>query len=222
MAGVIKKPNWSVAKPQLSQALNEVGIDTNSENELELRDCKVNGQELSFAKNLQVDNCRIESSTLASAKLNKFDATDAILERLEAAGAQSRQTAILRVQLQNSRFTGADFPEAHFEDCHFKNVKFDEAGFRFASFKRVIFENCVLKRADFSHAKLTKVKFEGCDLELTNFDTVTCVEVDLGSENLSSCQGILGLKGAIITDEQLIQIAPLLANELGFKLTAKN
>ena len=77
----------------------------------------------------------------------------------------------------------------------------------------------MLNKADFYQAKLTHVTFSNCELEQTNFDQAVCQAADFRGENLSLVQGILGLKGAMVSQEQLVQIAPLLAAELGFVIT---
>jgi uncharacterized protein YjbI with pentapeptide repeats len=142
--------------------------------------------------------------------------TDADCERVDASALSAYKATLLRVRMRECRFTGAEFAEAQFQDCVFCNVKFDEAGFRFVSFKRVRFEHCVLRQADFSNAKLTHVTFDDCDLAKTNFTSATCDHVDISGEDLRETKGILGLKGSVISAEQLIQLAPFLASELGF------
>jgi uncharacterized protein YjbI with pentapeptide repeats len=144
--------------------------------------------------------------------------TDVVCTRLESAALQAYKANLLRVHTADSRFTGAEFAEGHFEDCVFQGAKFDEAGFRFGTFKRVRFENCMLRQADFSNAKLTQVTFTGCNLEAANFVSAACKDVDVTTEDLTTVKGILGLKGATISEVQLLQLAPLLAVELGFRI----
>jgi len=112
----------------------------------------------------------------------------------------------------------SEFADGSFEDCTFRNVKFDEAGFRFATFKRVRFENCMLRAADFGNARFTHVVFTGCDLTDANFASAHCSSVDIRAQDIVAAKGVLGLKGATISTEQLMQLAPLLAAELGFRL----
>ncbi len=198
--------------PQLDGWVEEVDIETSLQRNL------VESIDFAGVERLEIDDCVIENCSLAAVRLNTLEVTDARFKRLEGAGIRTRKTELLRVQLLDTRLTGSDFPEASFEDCVFHNVKLDDVGFRFARFKRVRFENCMLARTDFSHASFLHVSFVDCDLNETNFQGASCNSVDLGTEDLTACKGILGLKGARISDEQLIQIAPLLASELGFKV----
>lgn len=76
----------------------------------------------------------------------------------------------------------------------------------------------MLRQADFSNAKLSHVVFRSCELESANFVLADCSHVDVSTENLAECKGITGLKGATISELQLIQLAPLFASELGFHI----
>lgn len=184
--------------------------------EVELEHCEVRGADLTRVERLEAEGCRLSGLRFAGAKLGKFQVADVIFNRTEAAGLQTAEAAMLRVAVTDSRLTGADFGEALLEDCVFENVKLDESGFRFATFKRVRFENCVLRNVDFTGVKMSNVSFSGCDLNGSNFDSAICKSVDLRGETLTSIKGVHGLKGATISSDQLIQLAPLLAAEAGF------
>jgi len=176
------------------------------------------GVDFAGATRIAVDASRIEGATLTGLRLDKLEMTDVVCTKLESAALQAYKANLLRVRAMDSRFTGAEFAEGHFEDCVFRGVKFDEVGFRFSTFKRVRFENCMLRQADFSNAKLTQVTFTGCDLEAASFVSATCRDVDVTTEDLTAVKGILGFKGATISEVQLLQLAPLLAAELGFRV----
>jgi uncharacterized protein YjbI with pentapeptide repeats len=186
--------------------------------EIEIDRALAKGLDCTASTKISADASRIESMVVTGAALDTFELTDVACTKLEGAAVRAYKTNLLRVALADCRLTGAEFAEGNFEDCTFRNVKFDEAGFRFATFKRVRFENCILRQADFSNAKLSQVTFTGCDLEATNFVSASCTNVDITGEDFTQVKGVLGLKGATISTEQLMQLAPLLASELGFRV----
>lgn len=208
-ARVVAVPKEPKLLAKLDAWAGEVGA------EIELEACEVRWADFAATERFEAESCRFIGVQFAGAAFKKFQLSDSVIMRSESAAAHAPKAAWLRVVVKDSRLTGADFGEATFEDCVFENAKIDESGFRFATFKRVRFENCVLRNADFSSAKLTNVSFSGCDLEGTNFDNASCKSVNLRGENLSAIKGIHGLKGATISSEQLIQLAPILAAELG-------
>jgi uncharacterized protein YjbI with pentapeptide repeats len=192
--------------------------DGEVETETEIDDARIENTDFSSASRLSIGASHIQRATLTGTTLDRLELTDAICVKVEAAALSAYKANLLRVHISDTRFTGAEFAEGHFEDCVFRNVKLDEAGFRFAHFKRVRFENCMLRQADFSGAKLAYVTFDGCGLEGANFVSAACSGVDISGEDLTGIKGILGLKGATISTEQLMQLAPLLASELGFRV----
>lgn len=202
--------------PRLSPQLD--AWDETADTELEVDRATAKGVDFSSAAKLYIDSSRLEGCVLAGAALDKLEMTDTECAKLEAAALQAYKANLLRVVVSDSRFTGAEFAEARFEDCTFRNVKFDQAGFRFAAFKRVRFVDCMLRQADFGSATISHVTFSGCDLEGASFASANCSSVDISTEDLTRVKGVLGLKGATISNEQLIQLAPLLASELGFRI----
>lgn len=204
----------ALAVPRLKQALDE-WVD-GGDRDIDIEDAFVNGADFGGATRFEANGSRLEGVLLASAQIAKCEMTDIECRKLEAAALSAPGANLLRVCVMDSRCTGAEFGDGLFKDCVFKNVKFDQAGFRFVRFERVVFENCVLRQADFSNAKLTNVIFSGCDFEGCNFASAMCKDVDVSGQDITLVKSILGLKGATISPEQLIQLAPLLASELGF------
>jgi uncharacterized protein YjbI with pentapeptide repeats len=186
------------------------------DSEVDIQDVSMNGCELVTAYAVHIDGVRIDHCSFAGTQLTKLELTDTIGRQLESAAIRPHKASFIRVEITDSRYTGSDFPDAHFEDCVFKGTKFDEVGFRFATFKRVSFINCILRNADFSGASFTQVTFSDCDVRSTNFSSANCKGVDMTGQNLFDAKGLLGLKGATISSLQLVQMAPLLADELGF------
>lgn len=206
----------AIAKPLMPRLLPQLEVwGGRVANKIEAEGCAVGDVDFSVAKRFEAEACRFSATSFAAAKFEKLHISDSVLERVEAAGMQAPDSAWLRVEVTNSRLTGVDLGAGLLEDCVFMNVKLDEAGLRFATLKRVKFESCVLRGLDFSGAKLTDVSFDECELDGTNFDNTICKNVDLRSENLAAIKGVQGLRGATVSSEQLIQLAPLLSAEAG-------
>jgi uncharacterized protein YjbI with pentapeptide repeats len=200
-------------RPLLPAQLGE--WDGTGDPEVEIDRAAVRGADIS-GERLSVDGSRLERCSMIGAAYDACSLTDVECVRLEAAGVHAYKANLLRVAFADCRCTGAEFAEARFEDCAFKNVKFDEAGFRFATLTRVRFESCLLRQADFANARLHHVTFTGCDFEGADFTSAVSKNVDIRGEDITQARGVLGLKGATISTEQLIQLATLLASELGF------
>lgn len=203
------------AHPAIQSPLH--AFDEEVEDYMEVSDSLIEAVDLSPVQKLYATGSRFERVSIPP-ELEKLEITDCVIHKSEAVGARTYRAAFLRVAFEHSRMTGADFAEASFKDCSFTTMKINEAGFRFATLVNVTFVDCNFEEADFTGAKLTNVRFSNCLLTGANFEAATCKNVDISTEDLGQCKGILGLKGATISDSQLIQIAPLLAAEAGFKV----
>lgn len=190
--------------------------DVDVESDMEIDEAWVENIDFASATRVIIAASHLLRAAFTGLSLDKLEMTDVVCDKAEGAALGAYKANLLRVSMADCRFIGAEFAEGHFEDCTFRNIKFDEAGFRFATFKRVRFDGCILRQADFTNAKLTHVTFDNCDLDGTNFVSAHCGAVDVSGESLAQVRGLLGLKGATISAEQLIQLAPLLASELGF------
>lgn len=207
-------------RPRIPESLEAYKLEKIKADEwLEISHNLVDGVSFSDVLRINIESSKLVKCSLLSLRLDKLEVHNTLIEKTEAAAFQALKSSYSKVIFSDSRMTGADFGGASFEDCVFQNVKLDEAGFKMASFKKVQFIGCVLSNADFYQAKLSNVSFVGCELEGTNFDSMACKAVDLRGENLSLIKGVLGLKGVRISNEQLYQVAPLLAHELGFKIS---
>ena len=89
----------------------------------------------------------------------------------------------------------------------------------------VTFEDCVLRDVDFGSGALVKVRFTGSTLVGVDFTRVQCKDVDLRGARLGSDDapgikaGYDSLSGTRIDRLQLMTLAPLLAQQLGIRVT---
>ena len=114
--------------------------------------------------------------------------------------------------------SGAIFAETQLRDVVVEDAKLDLANFRFAKLSNVKFSHCMLAEADFGTARLENVTFESCDLTAADFFGASLHKVDLRGAAVASLKGILGLKGAIVSYDQMIILLPELAAALGIDI----
>jgi uncharacterized protein YjbI with pentapeptide repeats len=98
----------------------------------------------------------------------------------------------------------------------FSSCKLNAVNFRGASLVDVVFEDCVLTDVDFGEATLTRVTFPCSRWQEVHLNKATLTEVDLrGATELDLATGFDALRGAIISESQLIALAPAIASALG-------
>lgn len=164
---------------------------------------------------VDLDGVLIERATVSQAQLPRITAKDVVVKQSDFSAASLADGAVNRAEFGNCRMSGVDLSKTQLHDVVFRGCKLDMANFRFGDIRRVKFIGCTLDEADFLGATFYDVVFEDCDLVRTIFDQSKCRNLDLRSSRLDSISGWGSLKGAIIDDEQLIGVAPYLAQQLG-------
>lgn len=167
------------------------------------------------APNMAWDESILERVLFSGANLEKLRASDVKLTDCDMSTSRCAETSWIRVAFRRGRMSGWDASRSLLQDIEFNGCKLDMANFRYAKLERVRFVDCVLAEADFLAAELKYVEFQSCHLEKVQFSQTKLQAVDLRGSQLIDIGGWKDMKGATISDVQLMQIAPYLANELG-------
>ncbi|SOB84011.1 pentapeptide repeat-containing protein [Streptomyces sp. 1331.2] len=101
----------------------------------------------------------------------------------------------------------------------FRGCKLEAVNLRAAVLRDVVFEDCLLRDVDFGEAKLTGVSFPGSTLEEVRLRGAALSKTDLrGAVRLGLADGHQGLRGAVISSTQLLELAPQFAQALGIEV----
>ena len=87
-----------------------------------------------------------------------------------------------------------------------------------ARLKDVVFDGCEIGSLDARTAQLRSVAFLDCTIEELNVAGATLSSVDLSRARLRVLVGVESLRGAIVSHEQLVDLAPLFAAQLGLEV----
>jgi uncharacterized protein YjbI with pentapeptide repeats len=167
---------------------------------------------------LDLDGVMIEKTIFLQSQLLRISARDVVAKQSDFSSTVMTDGAINRAEFSHCRMTGVDFNKSSLHDVIFRGCKLDMANLRFADLRRVQFIDCTLVETDFLGATLYEVTFESCVIEKTIFNRVQCKQVDFRTSQLIELSGWGSLKGVIIDNVQLMEVAPYLANELGLRV----
>ncbi|GLW71772.1 hypothetical protein Kpho02_40710 [Kitasatospora phosalacinea] len=150
--------------------------------------------------------------------------------------AKLRRAAFNEVWVHGGRMVGVDLAESEWQDGEvdstvlagvsaygsavrrtvFRQCKLEAVNLRGAVLRDVVFEDCLLRDVDLSEARLTDVSFPGSTLEEVHLRGATLKNADLRTAaRLGLPDAHLGLRGAIISTPQLLDLAPQFAHALG-------
>ncbi|MFJ8442986.1 pentapeptide repeat-containing protein [Kitasatospora griseola] len=155
---------------------------------------------------------------------------------IRAENARLRRAGFNEVWLHGGRLVGVDLAESEWQDTGidstvlagisayssairrtvFRQCKLEAVNLRGATLRDVVFEDCLLRDVDLADAKLTDVTFPGSTLDDVRLRGATLKGVDLRrAASLNLPDGHQGLRGAIISTHQLLDLAPQFAQALG-------
>ncbi len=158
---------------------------------------------------------RFDGARLGGSRMRGVSLSDVVAQRVEGSNADWSGASMTRVEWDDARLTGMQFAEANLRDVTFRNCKLDFANFRMATLSHVTFEGCVLDESDFAESRLEYTRFSACQLRAGDFQKARLSCVDFRGSELELRSSVLGLKGAIVSPLQLMELSAALAREVG-------
>lgn len=110
-------------------------------------------------------------------------------------------------RLIGCKLTGTDFSAGAVRNTIFERCTMQYANFRMSTLERVVFRDCQLDESDLFEARLEDIDFDGCRLDKVNVDRVEFSRVDLRGVSSLGLTGITNLRGCLIGDSQVLQLA---------------
>ncbi|GAA3061301.1 pentapeptide repeat-containing protein [Streptomyces glomeratus] len=183
---------------------------------LEFRDVDLAGQEGGGARFL---DCALTGCALDETELHHARVVDSVLTGIRGVGTDLAEANLRDVELMDARLGGVQLHGAVLERVLVRGGKIDYPNLRKARLTDVVFEGCVLVEPDFGGARLERVEFVDCVLKGADLTGATLADVDLRrAAELDITRGVDRLSGAVISHAQLLDLAPVLAAELGIRV----
>ncbi len=183
---------------------------------LDLRETDLGGQDGAGARFM---DCALTGCVLDETSLRKARLLDSVLSGVRGVGTDLSGATLRDVELTDARLGGTQAHGAVLERVLVRGGKIDFLNLRQARLKDVVFESCVLVEPDFGGARLERVEFVDCALKQADLSAAVLVDVDLrGAAPLEIARGVDRLSGAVISAPQLMDLAPVLAAELGVRV----
>ncbi|MFJ6742971.1 pentapeptide repeat-containing protein [Streptomyces sp. NPDC091279] len=183
---------------------------------LEFRELDLAGQDGGGARFM---DCALTGCALDETRLHHARFLDSRLTAPRGVGTDLADATLRDTEVVDARLGGVQLYGAVLERVVIRGGKIDYLNLRSARLKDVVFESCVLLEPDFGGAHLERVEFLDCTLKDTDLTSATLKDVDLrGATELTIARGADRLTGAVISMGQLMDLAPVLAGELGVRV----
>ena len=101
-----------------------------------------------------------------------------------------------------------------------RGIKLDFLDLSGAKVSNAVLEDCVIGELELGEADLRSVRFPGCEIGVLGVSGARLTDVDLSGATLRTISSVTGLRGATLSADQLIDLAPLLAANVGIRIRA--
>lgn len=182
---------------------------------LRLVDLDLSGADLARATFAE---CELERVALHETGLRGVHLVECRLIQVDAAVFAAPRSSWRTVVLEGSRLGAIETYEAIWRSVLVTGCKLGYLNARASTWWDVTFRGCTVDELDLSGATLTRVAFEDCRIGTLRAAGATLVDVDLRGARFEVIDGLAGLAGAWVSQPQLTELAPLLAEHLKIRV----
>jgi uncharacterized protein YjbI with pentapeptide repeats len=172
----------------------------------------LNADEASFL------DCRFSDVDADEGLLRRARLRSCCLDRLRLSSLDAASSGWTSVVVTGSRIGALVATAAELTRVTFRECRLDYLNLRGAQMQQVQFVDCRVGELDLATAALTDVRLLGCAVGRLALAGATLQRADLRDADLGAVDGIDGLSGAVISQAQLVRIAPALAEHLGIRV----
>jgi uncharacterized protein YjbI with pentapeptide repeats len=178
-------------------------------------DLDFTGQDASDDRFLE---CRLQRCCIDGLRLKRARFVDSLLAEVHGASVDLADSSWRDCQVLGGRLGAVTLAGATWTGVRVRGSKFGFVNLAGARLEDVTFEECEIGTFDLRTAQARSVKFAGCTIGEVNVAGATLSKLDLSASTLRSLVGVESLRGAIVSHLQLLDLAPLLASQLGLEV----
>jgi uncharacterized protein YjbI with pentapeptide repeats len=200
-----------VVLPDLAEGLLadlEVGADLDG---LAFEGLDLDGLDL---ERLVLDGCALTGCTADGARLDRARLLECIVTRLTAPTFRAAGAMLRDVHISDSRIGAAELYDGEWQRVGIEGSRIDYLNLGGSTLSDVRFAHSTFGDVDLRGAAATRVAFPGCRIRTLSVKDARLDSVDLRGADIERIDGAANLAGAVIDEEQLLRLAPLLAQAL--------
>ena len=187
--------------------------------DLQLVEADLSGGDLSA---LTLLSCRFSEVFADDTDLTAARLVDCRLERLSATYLHSPRSTWHTVELVDSRIGAWEIYDADVESVLLEDCRLGFANLVGTALRDVLIRGTRIDELDLSGIDAQRVRFEDCRVGTLRLRGGSLSDIDLRGLEMSVVDGVDSLAGTTISGEQLTELAPLLAQHLGLRVTDRD
>ena len=187
--------------------------------DLELVEADLSGGDLSA---LTLLSCRFSEVFANDTDLAAARLVDCRLERLSATYLHSPRSTWRTVELIDSRIGAWELYDADVESLLIEDCRLGFTNLAGTTVRDLLIRATRIDELDLSGIDAQRVRFEDCRVGTLRLHGGSLSDVDLRGLEMRTVSGVGSLAGATINGQQLSELAPLLAQHLGLRVTDRD
>jgi uncharacterized protein YjbI with pentapeptide repeats len=173
------------------------------------------GRDLSGANFME---CVLESTTLTDTGLRGARFVDTAVIDSFATSLIAARSSWRGSLIRNPRWGSAELFDSVLENVQVRGGKIDFLNLRGAKLTDVLIEDTTITELDLGGFTGTRVAIRNCRIETVDFTRASCTAVDLRESTFARMNGVDGMRGTILSEVQLVDLAAVLAELLGIEI----
>jgi uncharacterized protein YjbI with pentapeptide repeats len=173
------------------------------------------GQDASDARFME---CRLERCSIDGMSLQRARFIGTLLADNHGASVDLAESTWRESRITGGRIGSVILTGATWNGIRARGARLGFVNLAGARLEEVVLEQCRIDTLDLRLAHLRSVTFIDCTIEALNVAGASLSNVDLTGAALRSLVGVESLGGAIVSREQLSDLAPVLAEQLGIEV----
>lgn len=172
---------------------------------LQLRDATVLGCRFTETRSPDVDLCGAA-------------VRETVFERPDFTIVQAWRGRWTDVRVQGGRLSALEAYDSMWNGVEFVGCKLSFVNLRGSEVNDLILRNCQIEELDVSESSLRRASLEGTHVQRLNFHGARMERVDLRNATYDEITGVADMRGTIVSQPQLTELAPLLAQSVGIEV----
>ncbi|MFN8629721.1 MAG: pentapeptide repeat-containing protein [Chloroflexota bacterium] len=162
--------------------------------------------------------CRFDRCGLDDVSMRRAHLAECVLDELHATSLDAADT-VWRDAVLSLRRVGALLAiGATWSAVRVRGGRLDLLDLSGGKLRDVAFEGCAIGELDLGTVEARDLVFSDCQIDVLDVTGARLAGTDLTGAAIGAVKGVAGLKGAIVTPAQLLDLAPHLAAHLGIKV----
>ena len=187
--------------------------------DLRLVEADLSGSDLSA---LTLLSCRFSEVFANDTDLAAARLVDCRLERLSATYLHSPRSTWRTVELVDSRIGAWELYDADVESLLMEDCRLGFTNLAGTAVRDLLIRATRIDELDLSSIDAQRVRFEDCRVGTLRLHGGSLSDIDLRGLEMRVVSGVGSLAGATINSQQLSELAPLLAQHLGLRVTDRD